>query len=131
MKTIIENGINRYSDEALEEFKKILLEKKKKALQEIESAKGVFQNSDSFGNTDEEVVLKASITYGIEGISTRQVDFLKNINNALQRIENKTYGICCETGKIIPEKRLKAVPTTTRSIEVKKNTNLKKSQNGN
>ena len=56
----------------------------------------------------------------------RQAKYIKNLENALIRIENKTYGICRVTGKLIPKERLRAVPHATLSVEAKLNQNKKK-----
>ena len=59
-------------------------------------------------------------------LAVRQVKYIKNLENALIRIENKTYGICRVTGKLIPKERLRAVPHATLSVEAKMNQNKKK-----
>lgn len=116
----------RYTDEELEEFRELILEKLEKAKEEYEHLRGAVTNSD--GND----VSDTSPTFKIleEGASTlskeeagrlaqRQMKFIQNLQSALIRIENKTYGICRETGKLIPKERLRAVPHATLSIEAK------------
>ena len=116
----------RYSDEELEEFRAIILEKLELAQRDYDNLKGSLSNRDS--NTDNDT----ASTYKIleEGANTlskeetmrlaqRQMKFIQSLQAALVRIENKTYGICRETGKLIPAGRLRAVPHATLSIEAK------------
>lgn len=116
----------RYSDEELKEFRDIILEKLEKAKKEYEELRAAITNAD--GND----VMDTSPTFKVleEGASTlskeeagrlaqRQMKFIQNLQSALIRIENKTYGICRETGKLIPKERLRAVPHATLSIEAK------------
>ena len=116
----------RYSDEELEEFRAIINEKLAIAERDYEKMKQSIMNKD--GND----VDNTSPTYKVmeEGANTlskeevthlaaRQLKFIQNLQAALVRIENKTYGICRETGKLIPAGRLRAVPHATLSIEAK------------
>ena len=116
----------RYSDAELEEFKVIILEKLAVAQKNYE------QLRDSMMNVDGNDVGDTSPTYKIleEGANTlskeettrlaqRELKFIQGLQAALVRIENKTYGICRETGKLIPAERLRAVPHATLSIEAK------------
>ena len=116
----------RYSDAELEEFKAIILEKLAVAQKNYE------QLRDSMMNVDGNDVGDTSPTYKIleEGVNTlskeettrlaqRELKFIQGLQAALVRIENKTYGICRETGKLIPAERLRAVPHATLSIEAK------------
>nr|WP_082211472.1 efflux RND transporter permease subunit [Parabacteroides distasonis] len=116
----------RYSDAELEEFRAIILEKLEIAKRDYELLRSGVTNSD--GND----VADTSPTFKVleEGASTlskeeagrlaqRQMKFIQNLQAALIRIENKTYGICRETGKLIPKERLRAVPHATLSIEAK------------
>jgi len=116
----------RYSDEELEEFRSIILEKLKTAKSEYDMLKATIMNSDGNDVTDTSPTFKVLE----EGASTlskeeagrlaqRQMKFIQNLQSALIRIENKTYGICRETGKLIPKERLRAVPHATLSIEAK------------
>lgn len=116
----------RYSDAELEEFRVIIMEKLDKAKKDYDSLRAGLTNSD--GND----VSDTSPTYKVleEGAATlskeevgrlaqRQMKFIQNLQAALIRIENKTYGICRETGKLISKERLRAVPHATLSIEAK------------
>ncbi len=116
----------RYTDEELEEFRAIILEKLELAQRDYDNLKGSLSNRDN--NTDNDT----DPTYKIleEGANTlskdetmllaqRQMKFIQSLQAALVRIENKTYGICRETGKLIPAGRLRAVPHATLSIEAK------------
>ena len=110
----------RYSDEELQEFKKLILEK-------IETAKQNYELLKSRIMTDEsqptfKVLEECASTLEKEEASQRaqrQMEFIKKLQGALVRIENKTYGICRVTGKLIPKERLMAVPHTTLSVEGK------------
>lgn len=116
----------RYSDAELEEFKAIILEKLATAQKNYEQLQASMMNVD--GNDVDDT----SPTYKIleEGANTlskeettrlaqRELKFIQGLQAALVRIENKTYGICRETGKLIPAERLRAVPHATLSIEAK------------
>ncbi len=116
----------RYSDDELQEFKEIILAKLDKAQRDYELLKANIMNTD--GND----VSDTSPTFKVleEGASTlskeeagqlaqRQMKFIQHLQAALVRIENKTYGICRETGKLIPKERLRAVPHATLSIDQK------------
>lgn len=116
----------RYSDEELLEFKELILKKLEKARAEYENLCASLRNG--YGNDTADT----SPTFKVleEGASTlereanarlaeRQRTFINHLNAALQRIENKTYGICRVTGKLIPKERLKAVPHATLSIDPK------------
>lgn len=118
----------RYSDEELEEFKAIIKDKLEVAQRDYEALKASLMNADS-NSTDD-----TSPTYKVleEGASTlskeettrlaqRQMKFIQSLQAALVRIENKTYGVCRETGKLIPKERLRAVPHATLCIEAKQN----------
>jgi RNA polymerase-binding protein DksA len=116
----------RYSAEELEEFKAIINEKLEVAKQEYENYRAAVTNADGNDTID------TSPTYKVleEGASTlskeeagrlaqRQMKFIQNLQAALVRIENGTYGVCRETGDLIPKERLRAVPHATLSIEAK------------
>jgi RNA polymerase-binding protein DksA len=119
---------NRYSDEELEEFRQIINEKLEIAQRDYDALKASLMNADN-NSTDD-----TSPTYKVleEGANTlskeettrlaqRQMKFIQSLQAALVRIENKTYGICRETGKLIPKERLRAVPHATLTIEAKQN----------
>ncbi|MDR1092414.1 MAG: TraR/DksA C4-type zinc finger protein [Prevotella sp.] len=116
----------RYSDEELNEFRDIILEKLNKAKKTYDDLRAIITNSDGNDVTDTSPTFKVLE----EGASTlskeeagrlaqNQMKFIQNLQSALIRIENKTYGICRETGKLIPKERLRAVPHATLSIEAK------------
>ncbi len=116
----------RYSDEELEEFRAIINEKLEKAKLEYENYRAAVMNADGNDTVDTSPTFKVME----EGASTlskeeagrlaqRQMKFVQNLQAALVRIENGTYGICRETGKLIPKERLRAVPHATLSIEAK------------
>ena len=116
----------RYSDAELEEFRAIILEKLEIAKRDFELLRSVVTISDGNVGADTSPTFKVLE----EGASTlskeeagrlaqRQMKFIQNLQAALIRIENKTYGICRETGKLIPKERLRAVPHATLSIEAK------------
>jgi DnaK suppressor protein len=118
----------RYADEELAEFKQIILEKLEKAKQDFELLKSAITQSESNDTMDTSPTFKVLE----EGASTlskeeagrlaqRQLKFIQHLQAALVRIENKTYGICRETGKLISKERLRAVPHATLSIDAKQN----------
>ena len=116
----------RYSDEELEEFRQIINEKLDKARKDydslIESMNGS-ENSDindtspSYKNLSESATL--ATRQETASLAARQKKFIQNLEAALIRIENKTYGVCRITGKLIPKERLRAVPHATLSVEAK------------
>lgn len=116
----------RYSDAELEEFRQIILEKLEKAQKEYDDLRAIISNAEGNDVNDTSPTFKTLE----EGASTlmkeshgqlaqRQMKFIQHLQAALVRIENKTYGICRETGKLIPKERLRAVPHATLSIEAK------------
>lgn len=120
----------RYSDEELQEFKELILEKLAKAQREYDSLCASVSNTDGNDVADTSPTFKALE----EGASTlskeeagwlaqRQLNFIRHLQAALVRIENKTYGICRATGKLIPKERLRAVPHATLSIDSKNQQN--------
>ncbi|HZH54942.1 MAG TPA: TraR/DksA C4-type zinc finger protein [Sphingobacteriaceae bacterium] len=116
----------RYSDSELQEFKEIILEKLKSAKEELASLTMALNNSNANGTDDTAGTYKTledgSATLEKEQtnqLAARQKKFIDNLEAALIRIENKTYGVCRETGKLIQKERLRAVPHTTLSMEAK------------
>ena len=116
----------RYSDQELQEFKELILDKLEKAQRDYE----IFKNSITHG--DDNDTQDTSPTFKIleEGAATlskeeagklaqRQLKFIQHLQAALIRIENKTYEVCRETGKLISKERLRAVPHATLSIDAK------------
>ncbi|UKJ07348.1 TraR/DksA family transcriptional regulator [Solitalea lacus] len=116
----------RYSDSELQEFKDLILDKLNKAKAELHILATSLSNPNENGTDDTAGTFKAledgSATLEKEHVNqlaARQKKFIENLEAALVRIENKTYGICRETGKLIPKERLRAVPHTTLSMEAK------------
>lgn len=116
----------RYTDAELEEFRQIILEKLAKAERDYELIKETFMAGLDNGTDDTSPTFKAfeegSETMSKEQnaqLAARQEKFIRDLKNALIRIENKTYGICRVTGKLIDKERLKLVPHATLSIEAK------------
>ena len=116
----------RYSDEELEEFRQLILEKLEKAEHEYENLCTSLRNTDGNGTSDTSPTFKAledgAYTLGKEEaarLAERQRVFINHLRAALVRIDNKTYGICRATGKLIPKERLRIVPHATLSIEGK------------
>ena len=117
---------NRYSDKDLAEFKKLIIEKIEKAQHDLELIKSAYMNDHNNGTDDTSPTFKAfeegSETMSKEAnsqLAIRQEKFIRDLRNALIRIENKTYGVCRVTGKLIKKERLKLVPHATLSIEAK------------
>ena len=116
----------RYSDTELQEFKKIIQDKIAKAEKYLALINESFINDQNNGTDDTSPTFKA-FEEGAETLSKeqnsilagRQEKFIRDLKHALIRIENKTYGVCRVTGKLIPKERLMAVPHATLSIEAK------------
>ena len=116
----------RYSDAELQEFKKIIQDKIAKAEKDLALINESFINDQNNGTDDTSPTFKA-FAEGAETLSKeqnsilagRQEKFIRDLKHALIRIENKTYGVCRVTGKLIPKERLMAVPHATLSIEAK------------
>lgn len=116
----------RYSDADLAEFKEIIQKKIEKAKSDLELIKSAYMNDLNNGTDDTSPTFKAfeegSETMSKEAnsqLAIRQEKFIRDLKNALFRVENKTYGICKVTGKLISKERLKIVPHATMSIEAK------------
>lgn len=116
----------RYSDEELAEFKQLILEKLDQAKAEYKSLRDLVSKGSSNGIEDTAPSFKAmeegAATLSKEEASQlaqRQYKFIQNLEGALARIENKTYGICRVTGKLIPKERLRLVPHATLTVEAK------------
>ncbi|MBH1958576.1 MULTISPECIES: TraR/DksA C4-type zinc finger protein [Chryseobacterium group] len=116
----------RYSDSDLKEFKELIQQKIEKAERDLMLIRESFINDQNNGTDDTSPTFKA-FEEGAETLSKeqnailagRQEKFVRDLKNALIRIENKTYGICRVTGKLIGKDRLRAVPHATLSIEAK------------
>jgi len=116
----------RYADSELQEFKGIILEKLRVAKEELGLLTQSLSSPNNNGTDDTAGTYKTledgSATLEKESINqlaSRQKKFIENLESALVRIENKTYGVCRETGKLIPKERLRAVPHATLSMEAK------------
>ncbi|MGI6320383.1 MAG: TraR/DksA family transcriptional regulator [Bacteroidales bacterium] len=127
-----DNNFTRYSDVDLEEFKELILIKLEKSRLDLQTL------TESFSNTGNNDTMDTSPTFKIleEGhavmskeensrLAARLHKYIQNLEAALIRIENKTYGVCRETGKLIPKERLRAVPHATLSFEAKVSQNKK------
>ena len=123
----------RYSDEELQEFKEIILDMLAKAKKEYKTLRDVVTHGSSNDIEDTSPTFKVME----EGASTlskeeagqlaqRQYKFIQNLEVALVRIENKTYGVCRVTGKLIPKERLRLVPHATLTVEAKEMLNKNK-----
>lgn len=118
----------RYSDEELKEFKQIINQKLEKARADYELLKSAVTQSESNDTQDTSPTFKvleegaATLSKEEAGkLAQRQQKFIQHLNAALIRIENKTYGVCRVTGKLISKERLRAVPHATLSIDAKQN----------
>ena len=116
----------RYTDEELAEFKALILEKMAVAKREYDALKLSLSNMDGNDVSDTSPTFKTleedANTMSKEEagqLAQRQMKFIQHLQAALVRIENKTYGICRETGKLIPKERLRAVPHATLSLDAK------------
>lgn len=117
----------RYTDEELVEFKNIILQKLDKAKEDYDLLKQTLSHSDGNDTQDTSPTFKvleegAAVLSKEETsrLAQRQLQFIQHLQGALIRIENKTYGICRKTGKLISKERLRAVPHATLSIDAKK-----------
>ena len=118
---------NRYSDEELEEFRVIINEMLDKARKEYDTLRHVVMTSGtndiedttpSFKTVEDDGAMQLSKEEASH-LAQRQYKFIQNLEAALVRIENKTYGICRATGKLIPKERLRLVPHATLTVEAK------------
>ena len=122
----VETEKTRYSESDLQEFKTLILDKLRIAKEELNSPATSLSSPNANGTDDTAGTYKTledgSATLEKEQINqlaARQKKFIDQLEAALVRIENKTYGICRETGKLIPKERLRAVPHTTLTMEAK------------
>jgi len=118
---------NAYTNKELKEFKQLILAKIERAEEDLALLKSAYANDADNGTEDTAPTFKAfeegSTTLSKEEnmkLAMRQEKFINNLKNALIRIENKSYGVCRVTGKLISKERLKLVPHATLSIEAKK-----------
>lgn len=118
---------NKYSEPELQEFKEIIMKKLADAKEDFEMLKGSLTHKDDHGTDDtgrsfnmmedgSETLMREEMA----NLANRKEKFIKNLEMALVRIENGTYGVCRVTGKLIAKERLKLVPHATLSIEAKK-----------
>jgi RNA polymerase-binding protein DksA len=117
---------NRYSDAELQEFREIIQQKLEMAREDYELLKSAITQSESNDTQDTSPTFKvleegaATLSKEEAGrLAQRQQKFIQHLQAALVRIENKTYGICRETGTLISKERLRAVPHATLCIEAK------------
>ena len=116
----------RYSDAELAEFKEIILEKLSTAQKDYEALKASLTNMDGNDTSDTSPTFKvleegaATMSKEEAGrLAQRQMKFIQHLQAALVRVENKTYGVCRETGQLIPKERLRAVPHATLTVDAK------------
>ncbi|MBS1651676.1 MAG: TraR/DksA family transcriptional regulator [Bacteroidetes bacterium] len=120
----------RYNDKELQEFKELILQKLSEAQTDYDLLKQTLSNEDDHGTDDTSPTFKlledgSDVMSKEEAaqLAQRQEKYIVNLKNALIRIENKTYGVCRVTGKLIPKERLRAVPHATLGIDAKLNQN--------
>ncbi len=123
-----ESGKTRYADSELDEFRAIINKKLEEARKELGLLQAQMHAANEHGTDDTASTFKIledgsdSLAKEEAGqLASRQKKFIEQLENAMVRIENKTYGVCRVTGKLIPKERLRAVPHTTQSIEAKLN----------
>lgn len=116
----------RYSDAELEEFKELIQDKLNKAKKDLALLTEAYTNSGDHGTNDTSPTFKileegSNVLSKEENsrLAARQQKFINNLENALIRIENQTYGVCRVTGKLISKERLRSVPHATLSIDAK------------
>ena len=117
-----------YTEEELQEFRELIEAKLEQAIRDYEQLRESATNSSENDVADTLPTFKAvhegaaSLSKGEAGrMAARLLKFIHNLQAALRRIENRTYGVCRQTGKLIPKERLRAVPHATLSIEAKLN----------
>ena len=114
----------RYTDDELQEFKEIILKKLEKAQSDYDLLRSnIINDGNDTSDTSPtfKILEEGASTLGKEEagrLAQRQLKFIQHLQAALIRIENKTYGICRATGKLIPKERLRAVPHATLSIDI-------------
>lgn len=115
-----------YTDEELQEFRELIMQKLEQAIRDYDLLRESAVDYQSNDVADTQPTFKAvhegaaPLSKGEAGrMAERLLKFIHNLQAALRRIENKTYGICRQTGKLIPKERLRAVPHATLSIEAK------------
>ena len=116
----------RYSDNDLAEFKQVILKKLEQAKVDYDLLRANISNDHDTHDTSPtfKVLEEGAATLSKEEtgrLAAHQMKFIRNLEMALVRVENKTYGICKTTGKLIPKERLRVVPHATLSVEAKEN----------
>ena len=116
----------RYSDSELQEFRELIQKKLDQAKKELQYLQGLITRKDEMGgdDTDNRYLTMEDGSMSMEReqlaqMASRQINYTDHLEKAMMRIENKTYGICRVTGKLIDKARLRAVPHATLSIEAK------------
>ena len=120
-----QNNKTKYSDSELNEFRELITEKIRMAREELTELTNTLSASNS--NGDDAAIAGKTLEDGsatmekeqINQLAARQKKFIEQLEPALLRIDNKTYGICRTSGKLIPKERLRAVPHTTQTMEAK------------
>jgi DnaK suppressor protein len=120
-----ESTKTKYSDNELSEFRELIKEKLKTAHEELQELTSSLNSANS--NGDDAAIAGKTLEDGsatlekeqTSQLAARQKKFIGQLDAAMLRIENKTYGVCWSTGKLIPKERLRAVPHTTQSMEAK------------
>ena len=122
----MEKEKTRYNDDELQEFREIILKKMEIAKDEFKTIQNNLRDGNQGGgvgtNNNYLTLDDGADTFEKENLNqlaAHQLKFIKNLEAAIVRIENKTYGICKTSGKLIPKERLRAVPHTTHTIEAK------------
>lgn len=114
---------NRYSREELAEFRQIIMDKVSRAREEFNTLKEAVSENKTSSSESGAIKMDYSAEVAeretINDLATRQLKFIQNLEAALQRIEQGTYGVCRATGRLIDKERLKLVPHTTHSVEAK------------
>ena len=117
-----------YSASELLEFEELINQKLAKAKKELQNLKSTLSKDDSSGTDTTSAYAKiledgadTAEKESMSQLAARQQKFINNLENALIRIKNGTYGVCVDTGKLIPKERLRAVPHTMHCIEAKLN----------
>ena len=122
----MEKEKSRYTDEELEEFRELILSKLESAKSEFKTLQGQLKDGNENG-TDSTNNNYLTMDDGadtaekenLNQLAAHQLKFIKSLEAAIVRIQNKTYGICKTTGKLIPKERLRLVPHTTQTVEAK------------
>ena len=119
---IMKNEVTRYSDEDLKEFRELIEKKLTKAREQLQQLQNqileIAENADSGYDLDDSSSNFSEKEF-LQDMAYRQKKHVRDLEHALLRIKNNTYGVCLVSGELIDKKRLLAVPTTTKSIQAK------------